>query len=142
MDILPKPLGDKIPMLVTGHSQQSTAWIADNADGWMYYPRNTNEQEIKIKEWRQLIHKTKKWSKPYMQTLYVDLMEQKDFKPQGIHLGIRTGTEYLLEYLQSIKQIGVNHVAINLRFKNGRIEDTLETSAKEILPQFHKTISS
>jgi len=137
MDVLPKPFGNKIPMLVTGHSQQSTEWIAEHADGWMYYPRNLYSQELKIKEWRELISKTQKWSKPFMQPLYVDLMEQRDFKPQGIHLGIRTGTDFLMEYLNSIKNIGVNHIALNLRFNSGKIEDALELLAKKVLPQFH-----
>lgn len=137
MDILPKPYGSKIPMLVTGHSQQSTEWIAENADGWMYYPRNFQQQELKIKEWRQLISKTQIYSKPFMQPLYIDLVDQSDFKPQGIHLGIRTGTDFLLEYLHSVKSIGANHVALNLRFNNSRIEDTLELLAKKVLPQFH-----
>jgi len=138
MDILPKPYGYKIPMLVTGHSQQSTEWIAENADGWMYYPRNFHAQELKIREWRELISKTQKYSKPFMQPLYIDLMDQSDFKPQGIHLGIRTGTDFLIEYLQSVKSIGANHVALNLRFNNNKIEDTLELLAKKVLPQFHK----
>ena len=139
MDILPKPFGSKIPMLVTGHSQQSTEWIAENADGWIYYPRNFHAQELKIKEWRQQISKTQKFNKPFMQPLYIDLMKQSDFKPEDIHLGIRTGTEFLIEYLTAAKSIGVNHVAINLRFNSGRIEDTLELLANKVLPLFHNT---
>jgi len=47
-DILPKGVGHKIPMLVTGHSRQSLEWIAENADGWMYYPRNLYMQDHNI----------------------------------------------------------------------------------------------
>lgn len=137
MDILPKPFGSKIPMLVTGYSQQSTEWIAENADGWMYYPRNFQQQELKIKEWRQLISRNQKYSKPFMQPLYIDLVDQSDFKPEGIHLGIRTGTDFLLEYLHTVKSIGANHIALNLRFNKSRIEDSLELLAKKVLPQFH-----
>ena len=139
MDVLPKPYGSKIPMLVTGHSQQTTEWIAENGDGWMYYPRNFHAQELKIKEWRQMIRKHQKYTKPFMQPLYIDLMEQSDFKPQGIHLGIRTGTDFLIEYLHSIKSIGVNHVALNLRFNNKKIEETLELLANKVLAKFHNT---
>jgi len=139
MDVLPKSYGDKIPMLVTGHSQQSTKWIAENADGWMYYPRDFYSQEQKIKEWRQLISKTQQWNKPFMQPLYVDLMKESGFKPQGIHLGIRTGTDFLVDYLSEAKSIGVNHVALNLRFNsNDSIEQTLELLASKVLPHFHK----
>ena len=138
MDILPKPYGAKIPMLVTGHSQQSTEWIANNADGWMFYPRDFHSQEMRIKEWRQLISKSQEWSKPFMQPLYVDLMSKSDFKPQSIHLGIRTGTDFLIEYLNAIKSIGVNHVALNLRFNSANIEQTLKLLAEKVMPHFHK----
>ena len=138
MDIIPKPHGTKIPMLVTGHSQQSMQWIADNADGWMYYPRDLRSQEVRIREWRHLINESQEWSKPFMQPLYIDLMPQSDYKPQGIHLGIRTGTDFLIEYLHGIKSIGVNHVALNLRFNSGTIEHTLEVLAHTVLPHFHK----
>ena len=136
-DILPKPHGTKTPMLVTGHSQQSIEWIAEHADGWMYYPRDMQSQELRIQEWRRLISSSQTWSKPFMQPLYIDLMKQNDFKPQGIHLGIRTGTDFLIEYLNAIKNIGVNHVALNLRFNTADMKYTLELLAEKVLPQFH-----
>jgi len=138
MDILPKPYGGKIPMLVTGHSQQSIEWIANNADGWMFYPRDFQSQEARIKEWRQLIGKSQEWNKPFMQPLYIDLVPKNNFKPQGIHLGIRTGTDFLIEYLNGIRSIGVNHVALNLRFNNANIEETLEVLAAKVMPHFHE----
>lgn len=64
-------------------------------------------------------------------------MNKSDFKPQGIHLGIRTGTDFLIEYLNTAKSIGVNHVALNLRFNSSDIKHTLEILAKKVLPYFH-----
>ncbi len=66
-DILPKSVGAKIPMLLTGHSRQSLNWIAEHADGWMYYPRNLYMQEHNIKEWRDLIPEIQGFYKPFMQ---------------------------------------------------------------------------
>jgi luciferase-type oxidoreductase len=136
-DVLPKPYGERIPMLVTGHSQQTTAWIAEYGDGWMYYPRNLYMQEHNIKEWRALIPDDFQFDKPFLQPLYVDLQNDDDFEPVGIHLGIRTGVKYLVEYLVQLQSIGVNHVAINLRFNNNSIEATMETLAEKVLLQFH-----
>ncbi len=137
VDILPKPHSNKIPLLVTGHSQQDTAWVAEHGDGWMYYPRNLYMQEHNIKEWRALIPKTQKFDKPFLQPLYVDLQKDDDFKPIGIHLGIRTGIHYLTEYLFQLQLIGVNHVAINLRFNTNSIEKTLDALAEKLLSKFH-----
>lgn len=139
IDILPKANGHKIPMLITGNSQQSVEWIAENGNGWMYYPRNLYMQDLNIKEWRALIDKTQKYGKPFMQPLYVDLHKEDDFKPRGIHLGFRIGASYLVEYFHQLQSIGVNHVAINLRFNSGNIEHTLEQLAKKVLPHFHFT---
>lgn len=50
---------------------------------------------------------------------------------------IRTGTDFLIEYMSGIKNIGVNHIALNLRFNSGKIEDALETLSQKVLPQFH-----
>ncbi|MBX2815586.1 MAG: LLM class oxidoreductase, partial [Saprospiraceae bacterium] len=116
LDILPKPFGSKIPMLITGHSQQDLAWIAEHGDGWMYYPRNLYMQQQNIKDWRAKIPLRQKINKPFLQPLYIDLLHDDDAKPVGIHLGIRTGINYLLDYFHQLQEIGVNHVAINLRF--------------------------
>tara|TARA_R110000751_G_scaffold221784_1_gene324145 strand:+ start:9456 stop:10130 length:675 start_codon:yes stop_codon:yes gene_type:complete len=45
IDILPKAKNHKIPLLMTGFSQQSLEWNAKNANGWMYYPRDPRQQK-------------------------------------------------------------------------------------------------
>lgn len=137
IDILPKPTAQKIPMLMTGYSRQSLEWNAANADGWMSYPKNLYQQQNLISEWRTLVAQTASHNKPFMQPLYIDLTEKADFAPQPIHLGLRLGVEYLIEYLNHLKSVGVNHIAFNLRFNNRNIEETLEQIAKYVLPQFH-----
>lgn len=137
IDILPKATTHKIPMLVTGFSQQTLQWNAENADGWMYYPRDTTQQKYRIAEWRSIIAETQDYDKPFLQPLYIDLHENDDFKPQPIHLGFRIGAKYLLAYLQHLQDIGVNHIALNLRFNSSPIEATLERLATTILPEFH-----
>ncbi|WP_299252741.1 LLM class oxidoreductase [uncultured Aquimarina sp.] len=135
IDVLPKAKSHKIPMLITGYSQQSLEWNAENGDGWMYYPRNPLQQQNTITQWRELILQEN--SKPFMQPLYIDLQKNDDFKPQPIHLGFKTGAHYLINYFQNLQDIGVNHIALNLRFNTKNIEDTLEQLSKKVLPHFH-----
>ena len=40
IDLLPKPTGGKLPLLVTGASQQGPEWLSRHGDGWMIYPRS------------------------------------------------------------------------------------------------------
>jgi len=137
MDVLPKPYSAKIPMLITGSSRQTIEWNAEHGDGWMYYPKQMMQQAYTIAEWRQEIAKFHDFDKPFMQPLYMILEKNDDFKPQPIQLGFRIGANYLIEYLKNIQKIGVNHVAINLRFNARGIEMTLEELAVKVLPHFH-----
>lgn len=74
--------------------------------------------------------------KPVLQPLYVDLDDDPDAGPQPIHLGVRTGYHWLVSYLKQLEQMGVNHVALNLRFNRAPIDETLEKLAKHVLAEF------
>ncbi len=137
MDMLPKPVGARLPLLVTGGSQQSPQWTARNGDGWMTYPRNLGQQARVVGQWRDMVDAAGLAPKPVMQPLYVDLLEDPDAPPRPIHLGFRTGTRHLKAYLKGLEEIGVNHVALNLRFSKGPIEDTIERLGKDVLSDFH-----
>lgn len=136
IDLLPKPSSGKLPLLVTGSSQQSSDWIAKNSDGWITYPRNSEQQEKIIRNWRAEVSKASRMAQPIMQPLYIDLAENPDTQAQPIHLGFRCGSNYLKGYLKNLEKIGVNHVALNLRFHQGNMEKALDTLAKEVLPAF------
>ncbi|PKV48235.1 luciferase-type oxidoreductase [Aquimarina sp. MAR_2010_214] len=133
IDVLPKPTTHKIPLLMTGYSQQTLEWNVQNTDGWMSYPKDLYRQQNTIAQWRELITETQKYNKPFMQPLYIDLQKNDDFKPQPISLGFRTGANYLIEHLNQLQDIGVNHVALNLRFNSMNINDTLECLANKVL---------
>lgn len=136
MDMLPKPVSGKLPMLITGGSQQDPQWIAQNGDGWMLYLRSTTEQAKLIRSWQARVKAAGRPEQPVTQSLYVDLTEDPDTKPQAIHLGLRTGSNHLRSYLKSLEGIGVNHVALNLRFNQADIETTLKRLADEVLVDF------
>lgn len=136
IDMLPKPTGGRLPLLVTGGSQQSPEWAAQNGDGWMTYPRNIALQRRVISGYRARTAALGGLSKPVMQSLYVDLVDDPDAAPTPIHLGFRAGTTYLRRHLSDLQSAGVNHVALNLRFNEADIETTLKRLADEILPSF------
>ena len=136
VDMLPKPTGGKLPLLITGTSQQDTEWIVQNGDGWMMYPRDPRTQGTIIHEWRTRLAAEGRHNRPVMEPLYIDLMEDPDAPPHPIHLGFRAGSRFLKTYLQARQDIGVNHVALNLRFNQADIETTLKRLADEVLPEF------
>lgn len=136
IDMLPKPAGGRLPLLVTGSSRQPDDWIARNGDGWMLYPRETAQMARTIRDWRARLDDLGGPDKPVMQPLYVDLADDPDTPPRPIHLGFRLGVRRLRDYLGERREIGVNHVALNLRFNRADTEQTLKRLADEILPDF------
>ncbi|KAB7704449.1 TIGR03571 family LLM class oxidoreductase [Bacillus aerolatus] len=131
-DILPKPVLGDIPTFVTGFSGQSLEWIAENSDGWLSYPRNPAQQQNLIREFRSLTDRFK----PFAQSLYVDLSEDPDEGPTPIHLGFRSGHKFLIEFLNALQEVGVNHVIINTKFVRRPVEEVIQELAEEVVPYF------
>ncbi len=137
IDLLPKPTGTRLPLLITGGSQQSPDWLAQNGDGWMTYPRDAASQGRVIAAYRQRLMASGQADKPVMQSLYVDLLDDPDAPARPIHLGFQSGTTFLRNYLSEIEALGVNHVALNLRFNQASITATLKRLAENLLPDIH-----
>lgn len=137
MDLLPKPTAGKLPLLITGGSQQAPEWIAQKGDGWMLYPRAPDTQSQIIQGWRNRVQAAGRPAQPVMQSLYIDLADDPNAPPRPIHLGFSSGVRYLQSHLKSLEAAGVNHVALNLRFNAADVEATLKRLADEILPHFH-----
>ena len=74
MDMLPKPVAGKLPLLITGGSRQDPDWIARNGDGWMTYTRAIATQAKVISSWRRRVEAAGCPARPAVQSLYVDLM--------------------------------------------------------------------
>lgn len=137
MDMLPKPYGLRLPMLVTGGSRQDPDWVALNSDGWITYPRSVAEQARVVSNFRDRVAAQGHTQKPVTQSLYIDLQPDPDAPPRPIHLGFSSGVNALIEYLKAIELIGINHVALNLRFNQQDIDETLQRLAETLLPEFH-----
>jgi len=132
--VIPKPVAGKIPMLITGGSRQSPDWVASNGDGWITYPRGAAMQGQLVQEFRKQSQDAGQAVKPVSQSLYIDLLADPDAPPRPIHLGFASGAHFLISYLLELKQMGINHVAINLRFNSADIEDTMKRLADDVLP--------
>jgi luciferase-type oxidoreductase len=135
-DTIPKAVG-KLPFLVTGYSQQDLGWIAANSDGWVSYPRPVTQQASIVQGWRDAVteHADGEF-KPFAQSLYVDLSNDPDEPPEPIHLGFRSGVKALTAYLEQLQLIGVNHVALNLKFNKRPAEEVIAEIGESVLPDF------
>jgi len=136
MDMLPKPTGGRLPLLVTGGSRQDPDWVAQNSDGWITYPRDPASQGRVVSDYRARIAAAGATNKPVMQSLYVDVQTDPEAEPRPIHLGFASGTTFLRQYLRDVRDLGINHVALNLRFNSADVEDTMRRIADDLLDEF------
>jgi len=137
-DLFPKPLAQKIPLLVTGYSEQSLEWIAEHADGWLDTLSPVEQQQQMIQRWHYLTQRfTPGVFKPYGQFLSIDLLEEPTFPPTPIEFGYRLGSQYLLELLYQRREWGVNHVALHLQSSQRPVKAVLTEIGKDILPKIH-----
>ena len=138
IDLLPKPTGSRLPMLVTGGSQQTHEWAALHGDAWMMYPRGVDYQAMLVNHWRENVAAADLPPKPTMQSFGIDLLADDNAEPERIHLGIRSGMPALIDTLRAYRDIGINHVALNLRQNHADLTETLHRLAAELLPVFHE----
>jgi luciferase-type oxidoreductase len=136
LDVLPKPSGGHIPLLVTGRSQQDLAWIARNADGWLSYPKPAVEQRQVVETWQKTLADNGLPNRPFAQSLYVDLDADPDAPPHAIHLGYRLGRNGLVAHLRELRGIGVSHVMLNLKYGHRPAADVLDELATHVVPEF------
>lgn len=138
-DVLPKA-EKRIALLTTGNSQQDLTWIAKNSDGWLSYPRRLSFQKDLIHQWNSKIEQSAPdVFKPFSQSLYIDLSANPDERARPIHLGFRCGRHALVSFLNELKSIGVNHVAINLKYGTRPAQEVIQELGEYVLPHFSAT---
>jgi luciferase-type oxidoreductase len=138
-DLVPKPVG-WLPILVTGSSRQRLDWIAENADGWITYPRSLERQAEVAARWHTVAAAVAPGVfKPFTQSLYLDLTEDPDHPPQPIHLGFRGGRNVVFGFLDALRRAGVHHVILNFKYGARDAGDVLEEIGREVLPQLEAT---
>ena len=134
-DLIPKPVR-RIPLLVTGSSQQSPDWIARFSDGWITYPRPAALQARVAREWHETVQRHSPGAfKPFAQSFYVDLSEDPNEPATPIHLGFRAGWKTLAQYALCLREAGVNHVAFNLKYGRRDARHVLDEIGHEVLPR-------
>lgn len=140
--LLPKPATGVIPLMVTGGSGQSLAWISEHADGWLSYPGPSHDKSgparlaDKIRIWRQGIPDG--GFRPHMTNEWLDLVDDPDHPRTPLQGGfvLRTGRNGLIALLREWQAAGVNHVALGIQFSERPAAEIIHELAEEVLPHF------
>lgn len=138
-DLIPK-LRTRLPIFITGNSRQSLEWIAENSDGWIMYPRPLPMQIELVEQWQRAVARVAPGVfKPFAQSLYVDLSNDPDEPATSIHLGFRGGRNILFRFLDALRDAGVDHVILNLKYGKRAADEVLDEIGEEVLPQLAAT---
>lgn len=135
-DVVPKPVADEVPTIIVGSAQQSMEYRAEHGHGWLTYTAPLEQQRAVVQEWREACEKAGAGFKPFGQAMGLDLAEDPDQKPEGFHLGMRLGRNYLLELLGTLNEMGVNHVSFGLRKRERPVEDVIAELGEYVVPEF------
>jgi luciferase-type oxidoreductase len=136
-DVVPKPVAQRLPIVVAGNAGQTMDWIAENADGWITWPRTPQHQRALVESWREAVARLAPGThKPIATALYVDLATDPDLAPWPIRLGVRVGRNRLLPILEELEASGLDHVALNLGPGHRPAAEVLEELGESIAPRF------
>ncbi|NYI06876.1 TIGR03571 family LLM class oxidoreductase [Allostreptomyces psammosilenae] len=135
LDVLPKPPGGELPMVVAGRARQSMDWIATHADGWLTYGHDNEAVALLTRQWRRLTADADRY-KPFIMPMHLDLTEDPDTPATPIREGWRTGRKGLAAQLDRLGGFGVDHVTVNLRQSERPVEEVLQELAETILPAY------
>lgn len=137
-DLLPPPTQLAIPAIVTGRSRQSMDWIAEKADGWLYYYVDIDHIGTIVRTWQESLANVGLGHifKPFAQGLFLDLDANPGCKPTAIHAGLRIGRNELVNYLYQLQSLGVNHAPFNLKPSRRPADEVLIELSQFVLPHF------
>lgn len=134
IDLVPKPVGPRMPMLVIGRARQDFSWIAEHSDGWIWHLSDFRQLPAMLEEWRRA--HGNRWLRPYGYGAFFDLADNPNAPLQSIGNGLRAGRKALIALLRHQQAQGVSHVAFNLKALRRPAEDALAELAEFVLPQF------
>lgn len=134
IDLIPKPVGGRMPMLVIGRARQDLGWIARHSDGWIWHLSNLDRMPQLLESWRASHEEG--WLRPYGYAAFFDLSENPNAPLQYVGNGIRAGRNALITLWRRQQAQGVSHVALNLKPLRRPAAEALEELAEFVLPHF------
>ncbi|KAA0919357.1 LLM class oxidoreductase [Dietzia sp. ANT_WB102] len=147
-DVVPKPTATSVPTIMIGSCQQSVAYLAAHGDGWMTYPREFDAQRRTVAHWRAMVAAHADAGagddgvddggvfKPFAQSLQIDLAEDPDEMASPITFGFRIGRRRLVDHLEDLRGIGVNHVQLSLGACRRPVREVIAELAEHVVPRF------
>jgi luciferase-type oxidoreductase len=133
IDLIPKPVGSRLPTIIVGQAGQSLEWIGENTDGILSYISNPILIPQIIERWRTVcglgIYK------PYGYGTLFDLDRDPNFPLQAGRV-LRAGRNALIEHWKRQQDQGVGHVALHFKPQRRHASEVIDELGEYLLPHF------
>ncbi len=133
LDLLPKPVTSRMPLLAIGRAGQSIEWLAEHLDGWISHQSDVGWLGEVVESWRRA--SAGRGFKPYGYGAFFNLDRDPD-APLIAHRGLVTGRKALIELWKRQRDLGVSHVALNLKMSRRPTDELIDELAEYVLPHF------
>lgn len=135
IDLIPKPVTDRMPMITIGRARQDMSWIANQSDAWIWHGVDPKHSKSIVKEIEEL-GDGKTWH-PFGYANFLELSENPN-EPARLYNNIflRTGRNALMEFWEQQRQDGVAHITLNLKPTRRPAKEVLQELIEEVVPHF------
>lgn len=133
IDLIPKPVGPRMPTIIVGQAGQSLEWIGENTDGILSYISNPILIPQIIERWRTVCGQG--IYKPYGYGTLFDLDRDPNFPLQAGRV-LRAGRNALIEHWKRQQDQGVGHVALHFKPQRRHASEVIDELGEYLLPHF------
>ncbi|PYC25196.1 LLM class flavin-dependent oxidoreductase [Pseudomonas jessenii] len=133
IDLIPKPVGPRLPTIIVGQAGQSLEWIGENTDGILSYISNPILIPQIIERWRTVCGQG--IYKPYGYGTLFDLDRDPNFPLQAGRV-LRAGRNALIEHWKRQQDQGVGHVALHFKPQRRHASEVIDELGEHLLPHF------
>lgn len=134
IDLVPKPVGPRLPILAIGRAGQTLEWLGENTDGWIWHLSDPQRLPDVLTRWRAATAGGA--YKPYGYGAMFDLLADPDAPLAYAAGGIRSGRNALIKLWKRQRDEGVAHVALNPKPSRRPFADVADELATHVLPHF------
>ncbi|MEG3085133.1 LLM class oxidoreductase [Sphingomonas sp. PB2P12] len=135
LDMLPKPVAPRLPIVAIGRAGQDFEWLGNNTDGWLWHLSNPDRLASVIADWRS---GSEGRFRPYGYGTMFDLLANANAPLEFKQSTMRGGRKALINHWKRQRDEGVNHVALHMKPLQRPFADAIAEMATHVLPEFAK----
>ncbi|MCC9623057.1 LLM class oxidoreductase [Thalassospira sp. MA62] len=132
LDMQPKPVNGDIPIMAVGRSRQPIEWLANNVDAWIWAVDDPHAISDIVKSLDAAA--TEQAAPSYGYSTFFDLDADPDAPYQRFYNVVRIGRNTLIDRLKQHRELGVRHIALNLKPSRRPADDVIKEMGDHVLP--------